>query len=95
MKHRKNEDRVKYRYVPTYEYEVDGDVYTVRASSESMMVPDIGDEGKVYYNPANPAEAKTEVGFKNAFAHGLSGVLMFCFGAVFLYFRYKGMKESS
>lgn len=48
-------------YYAIYEYYVDGNNYTVKASDYTYSKPSMGAKHVVYYNPENPSEAMTDL----------------------------------
>lgn len=70
-------------YWAIHEYEVDGRVYRITENDKSYFEPEIGEKGEIFYDPANPQNAKFEVGGLYNFFESLQYLLYIVVGAFF------------
>lgn len=87
-------DRKKYRYYAIYEYEVDGNFYTVKDNEYSLFKPELGDKEIIYYDVDEPSNAMVHIKESQGIIMTLVGVVITPFSCVLITARLKAKNNS-
>lgn len=82
-------DRKRYKYYAIYEYEVDGNIYTVEDNKYSLFQPEMGDEETIYYDADEPSNAMVHIKEGQGVMIALVGLVVTAFGGALLIARLK------